>query len=70
VAAAFFEDKLGARPQRLHYAGTAKASEFAGWIEATEMSVVELAPRPEAGAATALGQASLAGVTGALAGAR
>jgi type IV pilus assembly protein PilM len=37
--------------------------------EAPELSVVDLAPRPEIGAATPLGSLSLAGVTGALAGA-
>jgi type IV pilus assembly protein PilM len=69
VAAAFYEDKLQARPTRLHYAGDGGAGEFARWIDDPELAVVELAPRPEVGAATALGGLSIAGVTGALAGA-
>jgi type IV pilus assembly protein PilM len=82
VAAAYFEDKLGARPQRLHFAGIGvgigtggsnAAEEFARWIsspEVPELTVVDLAPRPETGAATPLGNVlTLAGVAGALAGA-
>ena len=69
VAAAFYEDKLQARPSRLHYAGDGGAGEFARWIDDPKLAVVELAPRPEIGAATALGGLSIAGVTGALAGA-
>jgi len=44
-------------------------ADFARWIKDPELTVVELAPRPETGAATALGNLSLAGVAGALAGA-
>jgi type IV pilus assembly protein PilM len=69
VAAAYFEDKLGAPPRRLHYAGVQKADQFAEWIGDPELSVVEWAPRPDEGAMTALPQVSLAGVAGALAGA-
>lgn len=69
VAAAYFEDKLGARATQLHYAGNGSAEEFARWINYPELTVVELAPRPEVGAATVLGNLNLAGVTGALAGA-
>jgi type IV pilus assembly protein PilM len=79
VAAAYFEDKLGARPQQLHFAGIGAgigahgdsvAEEFARWIEDPELTVIDLAPRPETGAATPLGNlVSLAGVVGALAGA-
>jgi type IV pilus assembly protein PilM len=69
VAAAFYEDKLLARPNRLHYAGDGGAGEFARWIDDPELTVVELAPHPHTGAVTALGNLSLAGVTGALAGA-
>jgi type IV pilus assembly protein PilM len=70
VASAFFEDKLGSRPRRLHYAGVTALSEYAGWMEDPELTVVDLAPRPETGAATSLGHSSIAGVAGALAGAR
>jgi type IV pilus assembly protein PilM len=69
VAAAFYEDKLQARPSRLHYAGDGGAVEFARWIDDPELAVVELAPHPQTGAATVLGNLSIAGVTGALAGA-
>ncbi|MGD0939790.1 MAG: hypothetical protein ABR905_08750 [Terracidiphilus sp.] len=79
VAAAYYEDKLGARPQQLHFAGIGAgigargdsvAEEFARWIDDPELTVTDLAPRPETGAATPLGNlVSLAGVVGALAGA-
>lgn len=79
VAAAFYEDKLGARPQMLHFAGIGAAigtssdnvaEEFSRWIDDPELAVHDLAPRPETGAATPLGNlVSLAGVVGALAGA-
>lgn len=70
VAAAYYEDKLGQRASRLHYAGNAEGSAFAEWIGEPEMTVVDLAPQPATGAVTALGHASIAGVAGALAGAR
>ena len=70
VAAAYFEDKLGVRPQRLHYAGVGGAGDFARWIADPDLSVVDLAPRPETGLVTTMGDASIAGVAGALAGAR
>jgi type IV pilus assembly protein PilM len=75
VAAAYYEDKIGARPQLLHYAGIgaggdSTAEDFARWIDDAELTVTDLAPRPETGAATPLGNlVSLAGVVGALAGA-
>jgi type IV pilus assembly protein PilM len=69
VAAAFYEDKLQARPSRLHYAGDGGAGEFARWIDDPELAVVELASHPQTGVATALGSLSIAGVTGALMGA-
>ncbi len=68
VAAAYFEDKLAARPHSLHFAGAGTAAEFARWLNEPELTVVELAPRPTAGAATSLGNVSFAGITGALAG--
>jgi type IV pilus assembly protein PilM len=69
VAAAYFEDKLQARPSRLHYAGNLEISEFASWIDDAELTVLDLAPRPSTGATTPLGNMSFAGVNGALAGA-
>jgi type IV pilus assembly protein PilM len=75
VAAAYFEDKLGFVPRRLLYAGTlgggrGGAEAFAEWIGAEEISVTDLTPKPSTGAANSLRDASIAGVTGALAGAR
>lgn len=68
VASAYFEDKLGLRPHRLYYAGNGDADEFARWLNDPELSVLDLAPRPETGVATALGNVSVAAVAGALAG--
>ena len=77
VAAAYYEDKLGSRARRLclsHQYGasgsSAQLEAFARWIDDPEMTVMELAPQPETGAATSLGGASIAGVAGALAGTR
>jgi type IV pilus assembly protein PilM len=83
VAAAYYEDKLGARPERLHvscpyesgnygadFEGDSGVVAFARWIGDPELNVVDLAPRPETGAVTTLGPTSIAGVCGALAGAR
>jgi type IV pilus assembly protein PilM len=69
VAAAYFEDKLEKRPRWLHYAGMSSAEDFARWIKDPELTVIELAPRPDIGATTALQRVSLAGIVGALAGA-
>jgi type IV pilus assembly protein PilM len=49
VAAAWFEDKLGARPRQLHYAGDGTAEDFARWINDPELAVVELAGQDEPG---------------------
>ena len=50
VAAAYYEDKLGARPRQLHYAGIQKAAEFANALSQSpggpELTVVEWAPQP------------------------
>ena len=72
VAAAYYEDKLGARPERLHFAGSVEdgAAGFARWLEDPDLNIVDLAPRPETGAVTSLGTASVASVNGALAGVR
>ena len=68
VAGAYFEDKLQVRPRRLYYAGNQPASEFAAWLGDPELTVFELASRPDVGAMTALGNICIASVTGALAG--
>jgi type IV pilus assembly protein PilM len=69
VAAAYYEDKLQARPTRLLYSGDGGASQFASWLNDPALTVADLAPRPETGAVTPMGTLSFAGVTGALAGA-
>lgn len=69
VAAAFFEDKLGARPRQLYYAGIEDLGDFAHLVNDPALSIVEWVPRPDEGATTALPQISFAGVDGALAGA-
>jgi type IV pilus assembly protein PilM len=70
VAAAYFEDKLGVSPAQLHCSGILSAEVFARWLDAPDLTVIDLAPRPETGAVTSLGNFNIAGVTGALAGAR
>jgi len=49
--------------------------EFSSWLSGSsvagaEMDVVELVPRPQSGMLTAMGRESIAGVAGALKGAR
>jgi len=69
VAVAYFEDKLGARPRRIHYAGIFRPEDFASMMGDPELAVVEWSPHPDEGAMTALPQINFAGVAGALAGA-
>ena len=69
VAAAYFEDKLGARPGGLYYAGIGSASEFADYLDDPELTVIDRMPPPDSGFVTPIGDASIAGVAGALAGA-
>lgn len=64
VAAAYYEDKLGARPRTLHYSGRESRMEFARWVGDPELRVVDLVDRPSD---SSLGRASVAGVAGALA---
>ena len=70
VAAAYFEDKLASRPRQLYYGGIGTAPDFARWIKDPELEVVEMAPRPTTGATTTMGNLGMAGIAGALAGAR
>jgi type IV pilus assembly protein PilM len=67
VAAAYYEDKLQVRPQRLYYAGNASLGEFAAWVDNPELTIIDLAQRPESGVLTTLGAANTAAVAGALA---
>jgi type IV pilus assembly protein PilM len=69
VAAAYYEDKLVGRPRRLHYAGIVKTDDFARLLADPELAVVDMVPSTGLGATTALGPMSIAGISGALAGA-
>jgi type IV pilus assembly protein PilM len=69
VAMAYYEDKLQAAPAGLLYSGYLSVDEFRSLIEMPELAVDELVPHPQTGVASSLGQAALAGVTGAMAGA-
>lgn len=68
VAAAFFEDRLQVRPHRVLYSGVLSAREFAELVDDPALAIGEVVPRPEVGMASAMGQLSVVGVTGALAG--
>jgi len=70
VAAAYFEDKLGFKPTRLHFSAGRETDEFSQWLDNPALSLVNLSSSPATGATTSLGHASLAGVAGALAGVR
>ena len=70
VAAAYYEDKLAVRPRQLRYGGIGAAEDFARWIRDPELEIVDLVSRPSRGATTAMGNLSVAGISGALAGAR
>ena len=69
VASAYYEDKLAMRPRVLYFSGNGEASEFARWIGDPELKVMDLARRPGRGLTTVMGSVSVAGITGALAGA-
>jgi type IV pilus assembly protein PilM len=69
VAAAYYEDKLVARPRQLHYAGIEKAEQFARLVGDPDLAVVDMVTTTGLGATTALGPLSRAGIAGALAGA-
>jgi len=70
VAAAYFEDRLATRPGKIRYGGIGAAQDFARWISNPELEVVDLAAKPVRGAATSMGNTSVAAICGALAGAR
>ena len=69
VAAAYYEDKVSVLPKELYFAGNGTASEFEKWFGASDLRIIDFAPRPESGMATSLSNMSIAGLTGALAGA-
>jgi len=57
------------RPRQIHYAGIEKAENFARVLADPDLSVVDMVPSTGLGATTALGPLSIAGISGALAGA-
>jgi len=67
VAAAYYEDKLGAPPRALHYTGNRDAREFAGWLGDSALAVMALSEPPTSGVLTPLGHGNIAAVAGALA---
>lgn len=69
VAAAYYEDKVSVLPRELYFAGNGTASEFEHWFGTSELKIIDLAPRPSTGIASSLSNMSIAGLTGALAGA-
>jgi type IV pilus assembly protein PilM len=69
VAAAYYEDKVSVLPKELYFAGNGTAAEFEHWFGASELKIIDLAPRPSTGVATSLSNFSTAGLAGALAGA-
>jgi type IV pilus assembly protein PilM len=69
VAAAYYEDKIAVLPKKLYFAGNGDASEFEQWFGTSELTIVNLVDRPATGATTTLSNQSVAGLTGALAGA-
>jgi type IV pilus assembly protein PilM len=69
VAAAYYEDKVSVLPKELYFAGNGTASEFEHWFGTSELKIIDLAPRPSTGVAASLSNKSIAGITGALAGA-
>ena len=68
VAGAFYEDKLQVRPHRVLYAGVLPVREFADLVDDPALAVGEAVPQPATGMVSAMGKASVAAVTGALAG--
>lgn len=69
VAAAYYEDKVSALPRELYFAGNGTAADFERWFGPSDLKIIDLAPRPAAGIASSLSNMSVAGLTGALAGA-
>jgi type IV pilus assembly protein PilM len=69
VAAAYYEDKVSVLPKELYFAGNGTAAEFEHWFGTSELKIIDLASRPSTGVTTSLSNMSIAGLTGALAGA-
>ena len=69
VAAAYYEDKVSVLPKELYFAGNGTATEFEHWFGPSELRIIDFAPRTSTGVATSMSNMSVAGLTGALAGA-
>ena len=69
VAAAYYEDRLGARPAQVHFAGSVDAEDLARALTEAHLPVVELASASAVGTLTTRGPIGVAGIAGALAGA-
>jgi type IV pilus assembly protein PilM len=70
VAAAYYEDRLQARPLQLHYAGSEPAAEFAWEVANPGLTVVELPEGENNSSHATTGSCCTAAVSGALAGVR
>lgn len=70
VAATYFEDKLMARPQCLHFAGIGTADEFSRMGDTDGLPVIDVVPQPGSAGAEPLQSANVASILGALAAAR
>ena len=68
VAGAFYEDKLHFKAHRVLYSGVLPVREFTDLLDDAELAVGEAVPQPETGMVSAMKNASVAAVTGALAG--
>ena len=68
VAGAFYEDKLHFKAHRVLYSGVLPVREFVDLLDDAELAVGEAVPQPATGMVSAMGQASVAAVTGALVG--
>ena len=68
VAGAFYEDKLHFKAHRVLYSGVLPVREFTDLLDDAELAVGEAVPQPATGMVSAMGNASVAAVTGALAG--
>ncbi len=69
VAAAFYEDRLSVAPHRVLYAGLLPVREFVEMLDDPAIAVGEVVPRDKLRRTASLGNAPVAGVTGALVGA-
>jgi type IV pilus assembly protein PilM len=69
VAAAYYEDKVSVLPKELYFAGNGTAAEFERWFGTSELRIIDLVSSPSSGVATSMSNMSIAGLTGALAGA-